>query len=107
MELTDLELLLTHFSAEKEYIDGGYYRLREKGENQYEIAFLMPDSCGTTTVNPQITVVVEAGQVTPLTLLDLYRTPVRNLTYTEETALAIEQALTELVAKFKEAKKIG
>ena len=104
MRLAELELLLAHFSAEKEAIEGGYYRIRATGEAQYELAFLMPDSCGTTSVNPQITVSVEGERVRPIALIDVYRMPIRKLTYTEETAEELELALADLVTTFKKVK---
>lgn len=99
-------LLKANFGEEKEYLGDGYYRLRQKADGQYELAYLKPDMCGTTTVNPQITLEIVGELVKPVALMDLFETPIQSISYSEETAERLEQELTELVAKFMAAKEL-
>ena len=48
MEKKDLELILANFGPEKEFIGDGYFRIRDKGNEHYEIAYLVSACCGTT-----------------------------------------------------------
>eukprot|EP00825_Cyclidium_porcatum_P004147 TRINITY_DN11928_c0_g1_i1.p1 TRINITY_DN11928_c0_g1~~TRINITY_DN11928_c0_g1_i1.p1 ORF type:complete len:103 (+),score=4.54 TRINITY_DN11928_c0_g1_i1:178-486(+) len=54
MDKKELDLILKHFGAEKEFIGDGYFRIREKDSNRYEMAYLAPACCGTSTYHPQI-----------------------------------------------------
>ena len=100
MKLADLALLQTKFNEEKQFIDGGYYRLRQLDEHHYELAYLVADSCGSTSVHPQITIALEAGVIKPMSLLDFAATPTRQLRRTPETEAELEQALAQLVSQF-------
>lgn len=106
MTYAELLRLIEHYGEEKEYLEDGYYRLRQKKSQQYELAYLKPDTCGTTTVNPQLTVEVIGDKVRAISLIDLYGTPVRNLGDSEENAELLEQELSQLVTKFMLAKNL-
>lgn len=106
MTYAELLLLAEHYDEEKEYLGDGYFRLRQKGPLQYELAYLKADACGTTSVHPQITVEVVGKQVKAIGLMDLYATPVRTINVSEENRALIEEELTQLVTKFKQAKNL-
>ena len=63
MEKKDLDLILANFGPEKEFIGDGYFRIRDKGNEHYEIAYLVSACCGTTNYYPQIAVHVEGDKV--------------------------------------------
>lgn len=104
MEKKDLELILTHFGPEKEFIGDGYFRIRDKGNEHYEIAYLVPACCGTTNYNPQIAVHVEGDKVVPDSVLDLVDMPAKMLSYSPETRAVMEQELDKLCQKFLDIK---
>ncbi|MGO2082515.1 hypothetical protein [Vagococcus sp.] len=101
MEKKRLTNLLSSFTAEKQYIQDGYYRIRQKTESIYELAFLVTDSCGASCVHPQITVEVKADTLVPLQLFDLGVQPTRHVLYDEETQLILELELEKLIKKFE------
>ena len=103
MTLVELEFLLSHFDEKKRFIEDGYYRLRTSDVDEYELAFLVADACGTTAINPQITLKVEGERITPRVLIDLATTPTKYIHYAAETSAELETALSELVAKFYQA----
>lgn len=106
MTYAELLLLTKHYHEEKEYLENGYFRIRQKDPQHYELAFLKVDGCGTTSVSPQITVEVIDEQVRAIGLMDMYAAPIRTIVQSEETADLLEQELNQLVTKFKLAKKI-
>lgn len=106
MTYAELLLLSDHYDDEKEFLGDGYFRLRQKDGQHYELAYLKADACGTTSVNPQITVEVIDKKVRAVSLLDLFSTPVRNISESEETEALLEQELATLVLKFKAAKDL-
>lgn len=106
MKITDLDLLLQHFGEQKEAIGGGYYRLRKTDAHTYQLAYLVDAECSTTNYHPQITVEVTDEEITPTTLIDTEVTPAKMMSYNEETASELEQALDQLVEQFKTAKNL-
>lgn len=100
MTIADLQFILAHFDDSKRYIDGGYYRIRTTGYDEYELAFLVPDSCGSTTIHPQIKVKVEGNCLVPQVLIDLGTSPTQYIHYNSETSAQLDMALSTLVAKF-------
>ena len=103
MTLDELEFLLSNFDETKRFIEDGYYRIRPSDVDEYELAFLVADACGTTAINPQITLKVEGERITPRLLIDLATIPTKYLHYTSETSAELETALSQLVAKFYRA----
>lgn len=102
----ELVLLQAHFSQEREYLEDGYYRLRQISENQYELAFLVPDACGTTSPHPQITIERQNDSLQAVALMDLVVTPIRRISLSEGTKAVLEEGLTDLVLKFKQVKNL-
>ncbi|MGO2100763.1 hypothetical protein [Vagococcus salmoninarum] len=105
MEEAVLKELLNTFKAEKEYRNDGYYRIRQGQGETYELGFLVPDSCGTTSVSPQITISKVADRWVPIKLLDFASTPMKQLERTVDTEDALDEALKALVNKFKHSTK--
>ena len=104
MEKKDLDLILANFVPEKEFIGDGYFRIRDKGNEHYEIAYLVSACCGTTNYFPQITVHVEGDRVVPDSLLDLVSNPAKMLSYSPETSAVMEEELDKLCQKFLDIK---
>lgn len=106
MEKKDLELILANFGPEKEFIGDGYFRIRDKGNEHYEIAYLVSACCGTTNYYPQIAVHVEGDKVVPDSVLDLVSNPAKMLSYSPETSAVMEQELDKLCQKFLDIKNL-
>jgi len=96
-----LQSLINFFGPEKQFISDGYYRIRVISNQKVEMAFLVPDSCGTTSVHPQITVTKTQNNWEPINLIDMAETPTKFIEKSEETAIFLNNALEELVQKFK------
>ena len=99
-------------TLEAAFGDGGKYpfqeghcRLRALGENQYELAFLVSDPCGSSLVHPQVTVAVTETTVVPLRLLDFGATPLLRLEASAANEATLEEALTALGQLFFRALK--
>lgn len=99
MNIKDLETLQKHFNGEKKFVQDGYYRLRDIGNDQYELAYLEAGPCGDTTVHPQITIEVTEKEILPLKLLDMAVSPTLRLTK-EEHPSELAEALERLVQRF-------
>lgn len=87
----------------KDAIGNGYYRVRQKAENLYDFAYLVPNPCGDTNPHPQITVEIIAGRAVPIRLLDVEASPLRMLTAIDQQEL--QAAFSELLDRFLAAKK--
>lgn len=106
MEKRELDLILKNFGPEKEFIGEGYFRIREKDEGRYEMAFLVPACCGTSTHHPQITIRVEDEKIIPEFLMDWEEMPIKNIRYSDETREVLEQELDKLCRKFLAVKNL-
>ncbi|CZQ97989.1 Hypothetical protein Tpal_2206 [Trichococcus palustris] len=106
MDKKELDLILKHFGPEKEFIGDGYFRIREKDSNRYEMAYLAPACCGTSTYHPQITIRVEDEKIIPEFLMDMEETPIKNISYSDETSEVLEQELDKLCSKFLAVKNL-
>jgi hypothetical protein len=80
----------------KNYVDGFYYRIKELGDNKYEIGQLAPGYCGETTYAPKIEVEFVNDKVNAINLYDQSTTPVRTM----EAGAELDQELTALLGKF-------
>lgn len=106
MDQKKWEAAAANYSADKEYIGDGYYRLRPTEEG-YQMAFLVPGLCGETLIHPEITVQVIDGIATPIRLMDLEHTPTLRLSVKEGDGEEIERQAEELLNKFMAAKKLS
>lgn len=96
MTQEELDLLTQHLSADKQFIHDGYYRLRKLDETTYEVAFLVADACGATSVHPQITIEKQGDTWQAVKLLDFVSTPVETIVYSQETAQELSDRLEQL-----------
>lgn len=106
MKLSELNLLKENFSAEKEYIGAGYYRLKELGENEYELSFSVPGECGTSNYHPKINLLIEGEEIVPFSLMDIETNPITILDDAPENQEQLQEQLDLLVEKFKQAKNL-
>lgn len=98
-------IVLENFSADKEFIEDGYYRVRAVEEG-YQIAYLVPGLCGETLIHPEITIKVVDGQAVPIRLMDLETTPTTRLSVKDGDQEQIEAQADLLLDKFLAAKQI-
>lgn len=96
-----LKSLLAFFDEEKKYYVDGYYRLRKVEADKFELAYLIPDACGATSVHPQITIEKVKDIWLPTKLMDMGKSPIQFIERNTETEAILEGALTELVVKFE------
>lgn len=96
-----LESLLAFFDEEKKYYVDGYYRLRKLESDEFELAYLIPDACGATTVHPQITIEKHEEIWIPTKLIDMWTSPTQFVEKNSETEKFLDNALAELVLKFE------
>lgn len=106
MDQKKWELVLANFSADKEYIADGYYRLRPTEEG-YQMAYLVPGLCGETLIHPEITIEQVDGQAVPIRLMDLETTPTTRLSVKDGDQEQIEAQADLLLDKFIAAKNLG
>jgi len=99
MNQEEMAFLKKHLSDEKQFIYDGYYRLREINDEIYEFAFLESDACGATSVHPQITIEWNGQKWQPTKLLDFVATPVKNISYSDETSKELLNELKSLYEK--------
>ena len=99
MTQEELDLLTQHLSADKQFIHDGYYRLRKLDETTYEVAFLVADACGATSVHPQITIEKQGDTWQAVKLLDFVSTPVETTVYSQETAQELSERLEQLIKR--------
>lgn len=92
-------MLQKHFGNDKKFFKDGYYRLRDIGENQFEMAFLEAGPCGDTTVHPQITIELDKDELRPIKLLDMAVSPTLRLNQEEHPA-ELKEALARLMQRF-------
>ncbi|MGM0125432.1 hypothetical protein IGI37_002831 [Enterococcus sp. AZ194] len=101
MDKKTWQLLNENFN-EFEFIEMGYYRLRQIDENRYEMAYILLGPCGDKTYHPQITLDV-GDEIQPLKFIDTEVVPNVRLS-SEEEPEKLQQALEKLVDKFLGAK---
>lgn len=87
----------------KTYLKNGYYRIRSMASNQKELAFLKPDGCGSTSVNPQITIEKINDIWVAVKLIDMGSAPTKFLTRDNETSDELDTALVMLIKKMEQA----
>ncbi len=98
-----LERLMTHIGPEKTYLFDGYYRIRENNLGQIEIAYLKPDGCGTTSVNPQLTLELVEGKLIPVKLMDMGKSPNVFLKRDASNGDLLDRELQDLLKRFEVA----
>lgn len=96
MTQEELDILKQHLSEEKQFIHDGYYRLRQLDEMTYELAFLVADACGSTSVHPQITFEKQGNTWQAVKLLDFISTPVETIVYSNDTSHELSDRLEKL-----------
>lgn len=103
--MTNEELLIleAEIGAEKTYLTDGYYRVRENNLGQKELAFLIPDGCGTTSVHPQITLEKVGDNWQAVKLIDMGVSPTIMLEKNPETVQELDKRLSQLFKKMKKA----
>lgn len=106
MDQKKWETVLAHYSADKEFIEDGYYRVRTVEEG-YQMAYLVPGLCGETLIHPEITIEIVNGQAVPIRLMDLETTPTTRLSVKDGDQEQIEAQAEALLDKFLAAKNIG
>lgn len=99
MNRQDFDTFQQHFTSDKKFFKDGYYRLKDIGENQFEMAFLEAGPCGDTTVHPQITIELDEEELRPIKLLDMAVSPTLRLNQ-EEHPTELKEALDGLVQRF-------
>lgn len=103
MDRQTWKLLRENFE-EQEFIETGHYRLREIGNNLYEMAYLVFGPCGDKTYHPQITLRV-GERIEPLKMIDTEVVPNVRLSFSDEPE-KVQQALDKLTKQFFYAKKL-
>ena len=103
MKDQQLKMLKEKIGSDKTYLKDGYYRIRETGSGQHEIAFLKPEGCATTSVNPQITLEKVNGEWLGVKLIDMGTSPTRFLKRDEGVGEVIDCELELLVKKMLNA----
>lgn len=93
--------ILPHFSAEKTYHGDGYYRIRQVDDRTYELAFLVADACGSTSVHPQITLWLENNDLVPTKLIDMGTAPTKFIQRDITNAAWLDNQLEQLINRFK------
>ena len=101
MELERITNLLSFFSEEKYFFDNGYYRIRIISDLEKELAFLVLDGCGSTSVHPQITIEKFTDKWLATKLIDLKTRPTKMIYRNEATSEELDEALNDLVNKFE------
>lgn len=96
-----LKSLLAFFDEEKKYYVDGYYRLRKLETDKFELAYLIPDACGATTVHPQITIEKHEDIWTPTKLIDMWTSPTQFVERNSETEKFLNEALHRLAFRFE------
>lgn len=103
MEIARLAQLQSFFTADKVWIQDGYYRIRRLENGDQELAYLVLDPCGGTIVHPQIRIRQEDQHWIAIQLTDLEATPILRITRQAETKAQLDEALEQLVLKFEHA----
>ncbi|MEO1769534.1 MULTISPECIES: hypothetical protein [Enterococcus] len=106
MDQKKWEKVLANYTAEKEFIKDGYYRVRPVEEG-YQMAYLVPGLCGETLIHPEITLEVINGKAVPIRLMDLETTPTTRLSAKAGDQEQIEAQAEMLLEKFVAAKNLG
>lgn len=91
--------------GEKEYLDGNYYRLRQKADDEYELTILKGGVCGDPIYHPRILLKETGNLLTPISLYDNYETPVVSLRY-EDDPERLTEALQNVMQQFISAKEL-
>lgn len=105
MKQDKLALLEQTFCDGKIFVNNGYYRIRTLSDDEKEIAYLVSDPCGATTVHPQITIEKREDEWIATKFIDLEVTPTQRLYREPETEALLDDALESLITQFEEAVK--
>lgn len=102
-----LEFILNHFNEERVYKQDGYYRLKQLGDDTYELEFSISGSCGTFESHPAIKFKIMTGseELMFLSYRDVVANPMKS--FKPERADEFEfvsQAFEQLVDKFYQLK---
>lgn len=103
MEVDLLEELKQAIGSDKTYLDDGYYRIRPTEFGGYELAYLKPEGCATTSVHPQITIEQLEGKWMGVKLIDMATSPTKFLTRDNGEGEEIDLQLNFLLEKMKQA----
>lgn len=95
--------LMSQIGSDKTYLTDGYYRIRENKSGQKELAFLKPEGCATTSVNPQITVEEENGTWIAVKLIDMGSSPTKFIIRDDTTKEELDNELERLIQKMEKA----
>ncbi|WP_288395953.1 hypothetical protein [uncultured Vagococcus sp.] len=95
--------LMSKIGSDKTYLTDGYYRIRDNKSGQKELAFLKPDGCGTTSVNPQITVEEVDGNWLAVKLMDMGNNLTKFIIRDDATKEELDNELEKLIKKMEEA----
>ena len=106
--MDQLEFVLTHFSASRDYREDGYYRVQNFGDGTYEFEFSTAGYCGTFDSHPAIKFRMDAESkaVTFLLYRDMVVSPIKFFKpETEAEITTVQKEFEQLVAKFYQAKQ--
>lgn len=101
----ELMQLQTHFSSDKTFYTDGYYQIKPITATETSLSFFVGGPCGEMIPHPTIQLEKTNEHWVPVKLRDLEVTPIQMITRSTETAEQLDQALTQLIEKFKTAKK--
>lgn len=103
MDQLTWQKLLENYGEGREFIAGGYYRLRNLGDGRYELSFILSGPCGESIYHPRIVAEQQATGILPLEAYDNHVTPIIRVNRTED-ADRLDQLFQELVSQFLAAK---
>lgn len=99
--LSQLKTIQSFFSEERRFFLEGYYRLREKSDNEFEIEIAAAGPCGEYLPNPRIKFSVEDEKLVPSFLINQVATPVVMLSNQSASEIMLmEKNLDEIIEKF-------
>ena len=107
-QMDQLEFVLTQFSASREYLEDGYYRVQDFGDGTYELEFSTAGYCGTFDSHPAIKFRIDAETKTMTFLLyrDMVVSPIQFFKPESKTDQDFVQArFDQLLTKFYQAKQ--
>ncbi|GAB2021415.1 hypothetical protein RyT2_04890 [Pseudolactococcus yaeyamensis] len=109
-QMTQLDFILANFSESREYLEDGYYRVQDFGDDSYELEFSTAGYCGTFDSHPAIKFQMDAETKTITFLLyrDMVVSPIKFFKPESEKEQAfVQEHFEQLVAKFYQAKKLN
>ena len=107
-QMDQLEFVLTHFGASREYLDDGYYRVQDFGDGSYELEFSTAGYCSTFDSHPAIKFRIDAETkaVTFLLYRDMVVSPIKFFKPESEADITFVQGrFDHLLAKFNQVKQ--